>query len=473
MKNKLGVVVPYRLRKEHLENFTEKMGEYLKNQGIYYEIFVIDQDNGKQFNRGMLLNIGFKEAVRRKCNYVVFHDVDMIPIDVDYSYSEVPLHLATDVIKPDGEPDKEIFDEYFGGVTMFPVKLFEKVNGYSNKYWAWGYEDTDLLFRCKELGLPLDTLKLKNQGREGKTLKFYGKSSKVICKNVIDFNSNATFFISFYPEDLECNHLRESDEFTVFSVPGYDFAICYSSFSRYNFCAFDYKMKALYVNSKIKTNYKTNITVTIDRLDNIIKVYQDGEFIGQTEGFKKLYFYKREPNFYLGVGRPDREGQQNYFKGVIHTFAYYDELLSEKEIKEISNNTDNLLNEDFGDYKSSEFLKTYYETNHIRDYKLIDLSGNYNEGVIKDCGMENFDFDEYKEVKIPHRRKSTFLSLKHDDSGFVDGRWKDQATRWNQIRYYNEVVKNRLIYEDGLSDLKYIEHDRIKEKNVTIIKVGL
>lgn len=473
MRNKLGIIVPYRLRETHLKIFIEKMENYLKIQDIYYEIFIIEQDNGKQFNRGMLLNIGFQEAVRRKCNYVVFHDIDMIPIDVDYSYSDIPLHLATDVIKTNGEFDKEIFDEYFGGVTMFPVELFQKINGYSNKYWAWGYEDTDLLFRCKEHNIPLDIFKLKNIGRDGKILKFYGKSSKVICKNTIDFNSNSTFFISFYPETLECNHLRDSDEFTVFSIPGYDFAICYSSFSRYNFCAFDYKLNALYVNSKIKVNYKTNITVTIDRLDNIIKVYQDGEFIGETKPFKKLHFYKKEPNFYLGVGRPDREGQQNYFKGVIYTFAYYDELLSEKEISEISNNSNMLLNENFGNYKSSKYLKTYYETNYIRNYKLIDLSGNYNDGIIVDCGMENFEIDEYKEVKIPYRKKSKFLSLKHEDSGFIDGKWKDQATRWNQVRYHNEVVKNKLIYNDGLSDLKYIEHNIIKNKNVTTIKVGI
>ena len=467
--HKLGVIVPQRRRLPHLEIFKEKITKYLDEKGIEFELIIVNQDEAKQFNRGMLLNIGFKFAKQMRCDYVVFHDVDMIPLDVDYSYSDVPLHLATHF---EGEP-KVVFDEYFGGVTMFPTKMFESIDGYSNKYWGWGYEDTDLLFRCRQHNVPLDIQKVKNQGRKGKTLRFYGKNSKVICDNVIDFNASATFFISFNPDDLELNHLKQSDEFTVFSIPGYDFAICFNSFSRYNFCMFDNKMVPFYVNSNIKTNYKTNMVVTLDRLDNIIKVYQDGELIGETSGFKKLYFYKKEPKFYLGVGRPDREEMQNYYKGTIDSFAYFDDVLNEKEIKEISQNHSEMLTTNFGNYKSSHSLKTYYDANHIRNYKLIDLSGNHNDGIIKDASIENETYDEYKDVNIPFRRQSKFYSLKHDENGFLGNKWKDQATRWNQLRFQNEVYKNKLIKDDGMSTLKFTLHGKTKEGNVTNINVGL
>ena len=39
---------------------------------------------------------------------------------------------------------------------------FVVVNGYSNNYWGWGYEDDDLLFRCKEKFVKLDEIKIKN-----------------------------------------------------------------------------------------------------------------------------------------------------------------------------------------------------------------------------------------------------------------------------------------------------------------------
>jgi predicted glycosyltransferase involved in capsule biosynthesis len=74
----------------------------------------------------------------------------MIPTNVDYSYSDVPLHMATNFLYfNEDEKPKETFEEYFGGVTMFPSSIFEAINGYSNEYWGWGYEDDDLLFRCK------------------------------------------------------------------------------------------------------------------------------------------------------------------------------------------------------------------------------------------------------------------------------------------------------------------------------------
>ena len=269
--NKLGVIVPYRNRYEQLITFKESITKYLESKNINFELIIVEQDNAKLFNRGMLLNIGFKYAKEFECNYVVFHDIDMLPIDVDYLYSEVPLHMATNFIVEEGEKERSLFDTYFGGVTMFPSEQFEQIDGYSNKYWGWGYEDNDLLLRCEEKFIQLDTLKIKNLGRKGKALKFNGINAYVKVKNNIDFRSNATFFISFYPDNLELNHLKESDEFTSFSIPGYDLAVCYSSFSRYNFCAFDSELNALYVNSNIKTNYKTNLTITLDVLDNIFR----------------------------------------------------------------------------------------------------------------------------------------------------------------------------------------------------------
>ena len=82
---KLGIIVPYRDRQEHLEKFIKQIPSYLSNNDIEYELIVVEQSDKKPFNRGKLLNIGFLEAKKLDCNYVVFHDVDMIPIDVDYS----------------------------------------------------------------------------------------------------------------------------------------------------------------------------------------------------------------------------------------------------------------------------------------------------------------------------------------------------------------------------------------------------
>jgi hypothetical protein len=62
----------------------------------------------------------------------------------------------------------------------------------------------------------------------------------------------------------------------------------------------------------------------------------------------------------------------------------------------------------------------------------------------------------------------------------MGNKWKDIATRWNQLRFQNEVSNNHsLIERDGLSNLKYnewgLEHkwgpDNVD--NLLIVNVGI
>lgn len=472
---KLGIIVPYRNRIEHLLKFKRQIIRYLdSNSYKNYVVIIVEQDDAKLFNRGMLLNIGFKEAKKRGCDYVIFHDVDMLPENVDYSYSDKPLHLSTDFTFEEGEKPRTIFDEYFGGVTLFPVNLFEEIDGYSNKYWGWGYEDDDLRLRCSEKHIPLETLKIKNFKSSGKSLKLNGVNAFVKVKNTIDFRQSFSIFISFYPDKLYLNHEKPSDEFTSFSIPGYDFGISYTSFNRYNFCAFDSVLNPLYVNSNIKTNYKTNMVVSFDSLSNSIKIYQDGDLIGEIDNFKKLYKYNTKDYYYLGVGEPTRDIIPNFFKGYIDSFAQWDKVLTDNEILDISKNETYLLNQNFGNYNSSNSLNTYYDANYIKYYKLTDLSGKENHGEIINCEIVDLDIPKYTEVKIPYRRKSLFKSLKHDENGFDGQKWKDKHTRYNQLRFINEVSNHiSLINRDGLSTLEYTLYGKTENDNIIHMNVGI
>jgi beta-1,4-galactosyltransferase 4 len=148
-QHKLGIIVPYRDREEHANIFIPYMNEYLTEKNIPFKIYIIEQEEGKPFNRGKLLNIGFLEA-DKDIDYFVFHDIDMIPNDIDYSYCETATHLACAAsqfyfVLP--------YQTYFGGVTLFPRNAFETINGFSNNYWGWGSEDDDLVSRCRFSGI--------------------------------------------------------------------------------------------------------------------------------------------------------------------------------------------------------------------------------------------------------------------------------------------------------------------------------
>ena len=53
-----------------------------RGQNLHYRIFLINQTDSNPFNRAMLFNIGFIEAMKEyNWTCIIFHDVDLIPED--------------------------------------------------------------------------------------------------------------------------------------------------------------------------------------------------------------------------------------------------------------------------------------------------------------------------------------------------------------------------------------------------------
>lgn len=150
----LAIVVPYRDREAHLKQFIPHLKAYFARDKldcrIEHTVHIVEQSSGQKFNRGKLKNCGFQIA-RADHEYFCFHDVDYLPIWADYSYSGRPTRLIWH-----GLTLAEDYDSFFGGVILFNKEDFLKTNGYSNRYWGWGFEDVDLLARCHTLGLGFD-----------------------------------------------------------------------------------------------------------------------------------------------------------------------------------------------------------------------------------------------------------------------------------------------------------------------------
>jgi hypothetical protein len=473
MSHKLGIIVPYRDRYQQLIQFKTHIKNYLSDKDIKYELIVVEQDNQRAFNRGKLLNVGFLYAKKLNCDYVVFHDIDMLPIDVDYSYFDVPLHLATDFLTTN-KFKRIVFDEYFGGVTLFPVELFDQVNGYSNKYWGWGYEDTDLLYRCELEKLPLKTLSIEQKGGNTAALKFNGINSYVEANNIFDFKYKNTIFISFFPDEVVMDSEKSEDTYACFGISGYDFLIGYNSFSRYVIQIFDENNDIIHLQSNIVTNYKTNIAITIDTYEKEIRLYQDGLVVDYKKIKRLKDYYTKERHFYLGCTNPQRKTDSKFFKGTISNFAVFSDLLSEEEIREISKNEYFGLTQNFGNYKSDSKLVLYYDAKFIKGYKLMDLSGNGNDAQIYNCEIVGEDYEHVKQIEVPYRRNCTFQLIPHEENGYVLNGWKSKLTRYNQLRFYNEVKRGSTNYkEDGLSDCEFVEHSNVKINNFSHIIVGI
>ncbi|KAJ7353783.1 hypothetical protein OS493_032368 [Desmophyllum pertusum] len=99
---KMALIIPYRNRYEQLSIFVRHMHPMLKRQNVDYRILVIEQAGDTVFNRAMLFNIGFKEALKfDQYDCFIFHDVDLIPEDDrnEYSCPSSPRHLSVAVDK--------------------------------------------------------------------------------------------------------------------------------------------------------------------------------------------------------------------------------------------------------------------------------------------------------------------------------------------------------------------------------------
>ena len=472
---KLGVIVPYRKRPGHLRKFRESIKSYLKDYD--YELIIVEQADDLPFNRGKLLNIGFKLALRKQCDYVVFHDVDMLPVDVDYSFSEVPTHLATNFTND----DREIFKTYFGGVTLFPIELFKRINGYSNEYWGWGFEDDDLLLRCTEQKVFTD-FELYDVSKESTSgLYLHGDESYIESKNNIKLNQDFTIHITFRPDEIIPEYDRAFDEYCVFSIPGWDTTISYNSFNRYKFECWDIGKECHQITSDYDYPKLTRITITYRSGDRLLTMYQDGEEIGHRRMTRRI-LDTEEDKFYIGVASIEREDDKKSFRGYVSDFAYWETCLEKNEVREINENSGMSFLYDNNQYGSSNRLKLYYDFKHSTfnnsyDYgkgSVVDLVHPRHYGNIYNCIPKNHKEIEKKRVSIPVRRKSTFEVLHHDNEGYGDGGWKYQSTRLNQIRYYDRVLNNRTkLHNDGLSNLKYQTNSRSADENYTILSVNL
>lgn len=134
----LAIIVPFRNRHEHLDHFIPHMNKYLPDA----KIVIVEQADELPFNRGKLINVGFLEF---PTDHICAHDVDMLPINVNYFEGPGVQQKASSEIQK---------QDYLGGVTIFDHETFWLMCGYHNDYWHRA-EDNELMFHLKRLQIPI------------------------------------------------------------------------------------------------------------------------------------------------------------------------------------------------------------------------------------------------------------------------------------------------------------------------------
>ena len=418
--SKLGVIVPYRDRPEQLEKFKKHINTYLKGKSIDYVLIVAEQEFAGPFNRGRLLNAGFKQSKKLGCNYVALHDVDLLPIDVDYTYEDHPVHLVGEYVNK--RENKKLFYDYFGGVTLFPSEQFERVNGFSNDYPFWGYEDDDLLLRCKELGLKLDYEKPIQPKFSNESIYLNGNSDYITLDNFFRRYREFTIVVNFLPYSFPNWLSNQFDEMSIFSFPGRDTTMFYNSFFRIGFTYWN-KYEApssLYSEKSLPRKYQAAISFKRHEKGFKFDMYVNGTKVD--EGVTDSRKFTKIENLYIGVGNPDRSLYTNYFHGEINSFSVFDRAL---EIDSL--------------FESSELKKAAFYLDSLNVNK-------YNSNLQTITTKNTLD----RFIIKPIRKNGLFDSLPHSDNGFSNYKWKDHMSRINQINYLKKLYNKTDYKSDGI-----------------------
>lgn len=139
---KLAVLVAHRGRQENLAQTLNRLQNYFKTQQpeVTHDIFVVEQFDDNLFNKGQIFNAVINH-IKDDYDYVLINDVDIFPVVADFRYPNVSLFRLT--------------EKNWGASLLFMDDII-KVNGFSNNYWGWGYEDNDLEHRFWFLNIPFE-----------------------------------------------------------------------------------------------------------------------------------------------------------------------------------------------------------------------------------------------------------------------------------------------------------------------------
>ena len=134
------IVIPYRNREKHLNYFINHTVPLIQKHLPNSKIVVVEQNEGKLFNRGAILNVGFKEY-ENKTKFFFTHDVDLNPTE------EIIKTVYTKDMN-DMYRIKSAHHESLGGIIKAKHEIIFHINGFPNHIWGWGIEDRVLYYRC-------------------------------------------------------------------------------------------------------------------------------------------------------------------------------------------------------------------------------------------------------------------------------------------------------------------------------------
>ena len=148
-------IVPQKNRPTHKKNFIDFFNKLIvENKNLEpdtTQLFFINQNDNRPFNRGGIKNIGFLIVKNLYPNdykniTLIFHDIDTIPNDSNLLNYKTEKNMIYHYYG---------FDFVLGGMFSIKASDFELIKGFTN-FWGWGYEDNVILHRAIQNNITID-----------------------------------------------------------------------------------------------------------------------------------------------------------------------------------------------------------------------------------------------------------------------------------------------------------------------------
>jgi len=161
-------LIPYRsrggqkFRRNEIINLLDNLQTYLNvNNVLDFKIIVSEQNNDDLFNRGILYNTSFIEAVKIFTPNNIF-----IMLNCDYTFNLNIPFCKEFLLSKRGFIDIYSVSEdipLLGGCCSFDAVSYIHCNGFPNDIYGWGGEDLAILRRIRENNIPYD-VSIRNTG---------------------------------------------------------------------------------------------------------------------------------------------------------------------------------------------------------------------------------------------------------------------------------------------------------------------
>ena len=459
-KYSIAIIIPHQNNIEHLK----KLLSYFNNNFNHkVDIFIIDQNNGDNFNRGFLLNVGYLIAKKHySYDRYIFHDVDYYPdknlYELYFKFIDYNIHFIN-----------FSNDKFLGGIFAIKSDDFEKINGFPNNFFGIGTEHEAFYNRCA-----INNIKIYRPDKhyleqiKHKPIKRTRKYEDEVRNDYKNSNSNGlkqllSFFINIKKYDVE-KFINNYDIIDRNSVN--------NSEKIQDF------IKHININNSIiafKIDYLSNHTNSFDRL--LKQDYVDFKInkIKQLYNGMKYYQHKKHPEI-ISIMEPLiflNEIEEKIFKTYTNLKPFVNhEIKSKREIK-IKNlvelnfknhNNENKTKEDL--FKTIKFLfESFNELLYFRIrnnkleccYHLYNLENNIDwQKYIK--AIDNKSIDEglidimnsydkpFYTLRKPHFLPSNNCLLGFDSYNYFD------AIPKGYIKEFKEIIEQTIIYFKNVPD---------------------